>query len=97
MDFNTYMESKIPGYKDLIPEEKLAQLKQSFDTKQAYDREAKGYLTNTSSAGIDYSNKFEKAMGNHQRWAMILEGEIEDLKQQLGLSSEEEKSSAVHK
>jgi len=97
MDFNTYMESKIPGYKSLVPEEKLAKLKDAFDNKQAYDREAKGYLTYVPSAGIDYSNKFEKAMGNHQRWAMILEGEIEEVREQLGLVSEEENSVGVHK
>ena len=95
MSFEEYMENKIPGYKNVVPEEKLARLKKDFETKEAYDKEAKSYLRMNSSAGIDYSNKFEKAMGNHARWAMILESDLEELKQELGLS--EEKSTASHR
>lgn len=95
MTFEEYMENAIPGYKGIVPEEKLAQLKKDFETKEAYDKEAKSYLRMNSSAGIDYSNKFEKAMGNHARWAMILEGDLEELKSELGMV--EENSNTSHR
>ena len=89
MSFEEYMESKIPGYKEIVPEARIIQLKDAFDRKEAYDKEAKAYLSYTSSAGIDYSNKFEKAMSNHSRWAMILESYVDQTKEELGIGTEE--------
>ncbi len=97
MTFEEYMEKNIPGYKDLVPEDMIVEIKKDFEMKVGFDREANGYLKNTPSAGVDYSNKYEKAMGNSQRYAMILEGDIEKVKQALGLVDSEEKNTVSHK
>ena len=38
MKFEEYMENKIPGYKELIPEEVIITLRKDFDTMDAYRR-----------------------------------------------------------
>ncbi len=99
MTFEEYMESKVPGYKSLFPEEVLPILKKDFDLKESYRlarEKAMDMALNHNTSGIDYTTTMQKNMDNENRYSMILESKIEQIKQQLGIV-EEEKETTSHK
>lgn len=99
MTFEQYMESKVPGYTNLFPEEVISALKKDFDSKESYRlarEKAMDMALNHNTSGIDYTTTIQKNMDNENRYAMALESKIEQIKQQLGIV-EEEKESVSHK
>lgn len=99
MDFEMYMEREIPGYKSLIPEEVLADLKHEFEEKENYRKareSAVDMALNHNQSGIDYSTTIEKNMANENRHAANLESKLEAIKKELGINKEETTSN-IHR
>lgn len=98
MKFEEYMESKIPGYKGLVDEEVLKELRKDFDMKDSYRRareSAMDMALNNNKSGIDYSTTIDKNIASENRWEMILDAKINLIKQELGMV--EENKTASHK
>ena len=100
MTFEEYMESKIPGYKTLVPEEVISTIKRDFETKELYRKSresATNMALNHNKADIDYTTTIEKNLANENRYQMIIENEIEQVKQQLGIGALNDKNTGSHK
>ena len=98
MKFEEYMESKIQGYKELLDEEVINSLRKDFDMMDAYRRAretATDMAFDNNKSELDYTTTIEKNMSNEQRWKMILDAKIDQIRQELGLN--EEKTTASHK
>ena len=100
MNFDMYMESKIPGYKELVPEEVLNSLKSAWDKKEGYRKvreNATNMALNKNNAGIDFSTDVDKALADENRWTSMLEESISDVRKSLGLVSEEKEEVSSYK
>ena len=100
MTFEEYMEKKVPGYKELFPEEVLPTLKKDFETKEAYRvaRESAMHMAlYRNQSGIDYTTTIQKNIENENRYEMILDSKIEQIKRQLGIFEEEKNTNVSYK
>lgn len=95
MDFETYMEIQIPGYKGLIPEESLELIKKYYDKKMEASARWERCLNLglSTKAGIDYTTDFQKAGDDFAVYTGMLDELISIVKKDLGMVDEEAKAS----
>ena len=94
MSFEMYMESEIPGYKSLISEEVLGELKSSYETMDRW-RKTRDFCNEKikkDTSPISWQNDFEKANKALEISTGKFYDKILDVKEKLGLLSPEEEN-----
>ena len=80
--FEDYMSKEIPGYETLLDAEQLLPLKSTFADWENAWKEADYCLKHfNNTAGVDYTNDYEKAMKRTAIFGQKLQAAIDKLKE----------------
>ena len=96
MSFDVYMEKEIPGYKDLLTEKQINDLKSQYEQIQVWTKTRDHTNSRIGKGDIDFLNDFKKADRTLERVTGNFYISLENLKQQLNIG-DEVKSGASHK
>lgn len=88
MNFEQYMDEKIPTWRTDVSMEELENLKNLHSNVNKWQGIANNTMDmafNHNKSGIDYSTDYEKANNEVGRYLIMLENAITEIRQRLGL------------
>ena len=99
MNFDMYMEKEIPGYKSLIPEEVLKDLKSAYETMNNWKktRDFCNEKIKQGTSSLSWQNDFDKADRALESSTGDFYNKILKVKENLGLLSKEEENTVSYK
>ena len=94
MSFDVYMEQEIPGYKSLLSEEQINDLKSQYEQIQAWTKTRDYTNSRVGKGDIDFLNDFNKADRTLERVTGNFYITLETIKQQLNINTEEKNTAS---
>lgn len=95
MGFSSYIEREIQDFTNVLSAEEIKNLKKIFDEYKLYQDMSADILSKglNSSADVDYTNDYEKALTKCGKLKSMLDFNINALKEKYNIQSVEENSS----